>query len=300
MWWIIFPILAGAFVVYMYVMWIVKSHETFPNRVTPGGRYILEGRSYHVPSLPHMTYGANEKPELDRAVPMLSRTLLIDIRKLMVDSFDTLKESGVDFWVTGGTLIAAILWNQLSMCWDDDADCAVDFGDREYLWSPEFASLLDRRGLETFFLRGTSLNYATREGAAVRIRRKGTITPTLDLFFVHERPDGKYTKVNTWNHGQMTYAGKECWDDRSWVYPIRMVEVDGIMCPVGNEAEKMLDMQYGSEWKNYLKSPKPLTASHQWAFWVSSLVSAWRVGELSSETDPSKLTRAAFQRQKEI
>lgn len=281
--------LIGCFGVAVLASWILMSYGTFPNRVLPGGTYSVDGRTYRVPRLPHATYGTKQTPSLDRAVPMLSHKLLADLRALMIDTYATLEESGTEYWATGGTLIAALLWRYASLAWDDDADCAVNMKDRAYLWSSEFAALLAARGLETFYLRGASLEFATREGAAVRVRRRGTITPTLDIFFVHERPDGACAKVDSWRGAEFTYNRKETWDSVDWIYPLRRVQLDGFSCTIARRAEDMLTRQYGPKWSSALLSPKPLIATHQWAFWVSNLAHAWRRGEVSAATNKKRL-----------
>lgn len=278
----------------MYVVWIVMSYENFPHQIKPGGTYVNDGRTYEIPNLPHMVYGTEQEPSMDRPVPVLDLTLLKDLRQLIIDSFDTLRQAGVEFWVTGGSLISAVLWKSL-MCYDDDCDIATRWENREYLWSPEFAKLLDMAGLETFYLRGASLEFATREMGAVRVRRKGTVIPTLDIFFVKEREDGTWSKVNTWNNGTLTFNPGEVWDDESWLFPIQEVDVDGMKWPVGNKPREMLDRQYGQGWDKFIKSPKALTNSHKWAFWFTNHAGAWRVGEVSSEDDPARLTLRAYQ-----
>jgi len=288
MYWLIPCVLFGLFLVSMYVVWILTSHSNFPHLVMPGGRYEIDGRWYSVPRLPHKTYGSAQEPRLDRPVPMLHHDALRDLRALIADAFAVLDEARVEFWVTGGTLISAVLWKSL-MCYDDDCDVAVSWEDREYLWSPEFASMLASRDLETFYLRGASLTFATREMAAVRVRRRGTITPTLDIFFVREMEDGRWGKVNTWSRtgdvDSVTYSESEVWDGREWVFPLTRLTVDGMTWPVPAMARAMLDKQYGEDWIRYIQSPNPLTNSHWWAFWISNAAGAWRVGPVSDETD---------------
>ena len=289
MWlWLIPCVIIGTFIVSMYVNWILMSYSNFPNQIKPGGQYELDGKVYKIPDLPHMVYGTDQTPTKDRPVPMLSKDAIRDLRNVINDTFQTLEDANVEFWATGGTLISAVLWKTL-MCYDDDCDIAVNWEDREYLWSPEFAKLLDSRGLETFYLKGASLNFATREMAAVRVRRKNTFAPTVDIFFVKDRGDGTCGRVVTWSGEKLTYDNKEIWESKDWLFPIQKVNIDGRDWPIGNQPDKMLDKQYGKGWNEYIKSPNPLTNSHKWAFWISNTFKAWKIGSISKENDHTKL-----------
>lgn len=264
------------------VAWVVMSHQTFPNELLPGQTYMVGDRKYKVPNRLHRTYGTKVDPSYTRKMPMLDEQLLIELRELTISTFEALRASNTDFWVSGGTLISAELWGH-QMPYDDDCDVHADWNDREYLWSPEFGKVLEEYGLESFFLRGATLDSATREGAGVRVRKKGTITPTIDIFFVKEREDGKYIKVNSWNHGKLGYNHKEVWESRDWVYPIQWKDIDDMQWPVPNQPKKMLAKQYSDNVFNIMESPAPLTMSHQFVFKFTNLVKAWRVGEVSKK-----------------
>lgn len=293
-WWLPLVMLVGLTFVATYATWIIVSYTTFPNRVRPGGTYRVADHAYQVPALPHKTYQSPEPASLDRPVPMLNVGFLDRARTLALDTFQALDAAGVDYWLSGGTLIAAVLWKQINMPWDDDADIHVKMEDREYLWSREWATLVRRRcNLEVILLRGSTLGSAGREGACVRLRRRGTLTPTLDIFFVAERPsDRKWIKLDGWREGgtRPLYNAKERWDGRDWVYPLRRVTVDhGVTCTLPNQAEKMLDRQYGTGWSTVLKSPKPLLATHQFAFFITNLIGVWRVQQVLSDSVPTDL-----------
>lgn len=277
-WYFVLMIVFAAAVVVMAGIWVKMSYGSFPNTIMPGATYTVGERTYKAPLLPHKTYGrAHQEPRLDRPVPMLDEQVLVDLRKLSVDAFDSLRDADIEFWCTGGTLISAVLWKHF-MPYDDDIDCATHFKNAPYLYGPEFAKLLKTRGLESFFLRGCSEASATREGAAVRIRRRGTIFPTMDIFFVDQMEDGTWSRVSTWSDGgkHRTWAvPQEHWLDTDWLFPIREVEVDGMTWPIGNQPEKMLTQQYGDKWSTYIQSPEPLIKTHSFAFWVSDKANAW-------------------------
>lgn len=288
------PLCAVAAVISItFVAWVWVSYSTFPDRVRPGDAYMIGGVAYIVPYLPHMRYESSQTPRLDRPIPMLSHRLLTDVRFLMRDSFAAFRAAGLEFWATGGTLISALLWAPGLLPYDDDIDVAVQWRDREYTWSPQFATVLAAHGLETFFLRSASLQKASREGAALRVRRKGTKVPTLDMFYVRPRPDGKWSKVDSWDHGELSDNARETWES-DWLFPLRNVDMGDFTVPVGREAEKMLDKQYGPEWRSVIKSPDPMLRSHQFAFHITNLFNAWRVGTVIEGADLSALRAPDF------
>lgn len=260
----------------VFVSWVTVSYQTFPETVLPGETYMLDGRVQRVPRLPHTVYKSGKTPSLTSPVPKLSDKDLIDLRNLVINTHNALREAGVEFWISGGTGISAALWKQL-MCYDDDHDVHTMFDNREYLWSDAFAGLLEKHGLESFFLRGASLTYATREGAGVRVRKQGTQFPTVDIFFVKEFDDGTYRKIHSWNGTDLHTSDAETWPSKSHVFPVKTLEVDEMEWPAPNKLEELLDIQYSPAWKDAIKSPKPLTASHKWVFWFTNKVSAWSI-----------------------
>ena len=165
------------------ISWCVVSNDcTFDDKLLPGQKYSVGDRQYTVPKLPHKIWGSKQTATMDRPLPRLPEKVLTDLRSLIVDGFQTLRAANVPFWCTGGTLFSAVLWKHL-MPFDDDVDVSVLWDDRAYLWSPEFAAIADLNGLEIITFRGASLSFATREGAAIRLRKKKTIFPVMDIFF---------------------------------------------------------------------------------------------------------------------
>ena len=111
---LIIILLILAFVVMaVFVSWIKISYDTFPGNIKPGSEYTIGGRNYTTPDLPHMMYGSTEKPNKHRKIPILDEQLLVDLRKLIDDTFISMRTANVDYWATGGTLISAQLWKHL-------------------------------------------------------------------------------------------------------------------------------------------------------------------------------------------
>lgn len=279
------------------ISWILMSYQTFPRRAKPGGTFQVGDRTYRIPALRHKVWGSSQEPTMDREIPMLSEALLKSIRDLTIAIMDVLRRSRTPFWAAGGTLISAMLW-KANMCFDDDIDLGVDWRDRDYLWSPEFAQLLDEAGLEAFHFKWCSVSYVPSQNESMlRLRRKGTECPTCDLLFFRQRPeDGKWAKVDSWNDAKQVYtynAPDEIWEP-DWLYPLREVQVDGMWWPVPHKAEETLDVHYGTDWNKLIKSPNPLFKSHQWAFTITSLTRVWQVIEPRGPAEPHQLINPRF------
>jgi hypothetical protein len=260
------------------IWWVYGSYDTFPNRLTPGQEYTVGGRNYKVPNLPSTVYQTNLKPSINRSIPMLSRKSLIDLRKLIIDTFATLDDMDVKWWVTGGSLISAVLWKHL-MPFDDDADVSILFREKDKLWQPKFFEKLNERGLECFILRGVKRSTAlTHEGAALRTRRKGTTFPVVDIFFLDwDEKQERWAHVMSWINDKPKFDTKnEVWKE-DWLFPLQRVVIDDMEWNIPAKPELMLDKHYGPEWKTVIKSPQPLIRSHTWVFKFTNLVSAWKV-----------------------
>lgn len=291
--WVCFGLLIlGLFIL---LSWFVVANDyTFdgPCRLQPGGTYEVAGRTYRVPNLPHKVLGTEQKALLNRPLPKLPDSYLEQLRQLAQSAFQLFRTAQVPFWVTGGTLFSAHVWQHF-MPFDDDIDVSVFWEDRAYVWSAEFAQLASLAGLEVILLRGASLNLATREGGAVRLRLKQTYTPMLDIFFTQRQSDGRYAKIDSWWGDQANPNKKEVWAPE-WLLPLRDEEIDGFLWSLPQSPEALLKQQYGPNCLETIQSPNPLTKTHVWVTYFTNLVGAWRQVRPSPETDVSKLTNPRF------
>lgn len=290
--------MSGAFVLLFLVIfgmiillsWFVVSNDcTFDNNVKllPGKTYQVAGRTYPVPALPHKILGTTQTASLTRPIPKLPDDYLLRLKALGVQAFQLLRDAQVPFWVTGGTLFSAHVWQHF-MPFDDDIDISVQWEDRAYLWSPEFAKLALLAGLETIALRGSSLALATREGGGIRLRPKGEYTPMLDIFFTQKLDEGHYGKIDAWVGDKVSVNQKEVWD-RDWLFPLHETNVDGMVWPVPNQPEMMLKKQYGPKCLDSIQSPDTLVKTHKWVTYFTNIVGAWRRQTTSTENDRTKL-----------
>lgn len=269
---------------------VVACDGTFDNtcdKILPGQTYQANGRTYQVPNLPHKMLGTEQKATLDRPIPKLPDEYLARLRTLGSTAFQLLRQAQVPFWVTGGTLFSAHVWHHF-MPFDDDIDLSVLWEDRPYIWSPEFAKLASLSGLEVVTLRGSSLSLATREGGGVRLRLKGHYTPMLDIFFTQKIDETHYAKIDSWTGNTAHPNSKEIWND-DWLFPLRDVDVDGILWSVPHQPEFMLKKQYGPHCMESIQSPDPLVKTHVWVTYFTNYVGAWRIQPLSTKTHIDQL-----------
>ena len=279
-WWLIgFLVLSVTIVVAALLSWIIMSYQTFPKYETPGTTYQVGEETRTIPGLPHKRYGTKEEALLTRPVPLLAEADMLALDALIVSTLALMDQTNIPYWVTGGSLIAAMLWGY-PMCYDDDADLSVLLRDKSKLWTPEFIQAAQEMGLEVFVMRGVKRDYApTKDMSALRLRKKGTYHPVVDLFFLDwDEQQERWAHVNGWN-GEAVYFDQttEVWE-KDWLFPLQRKPMNnGQQWPIPAQPEKMLDKHYGPEWSKFIKSPSPLFKTHKWAFWISHNFSAWKV-----------------------
>jgi hypothetical protein len=232
------------------------------------------GRQQRIPLLPHKIWKSDQEPSLTRPVPILREQTLVDLRKLSIDVFEFMRLQQIEFCVGYGTLLSAVVWRQF-ISYDDDIDLWVDWSNRERFYTKEFQTALGAVGLERILLVGQGLDASEATAAIVRIRAKGTYFPTLDIMFTKENNDGRYGPVKSWVGDYVEFQMHQLFDDRSWMFPIQMRDVDGMQWPIPNKAEDILRRVYGDNVLTVMESPQPLIRSHKFAFWISSTFGVW-------------------------
>lgn len=266
------------FALVQVVIWITMSYKTFPIEAPPGGTFKIGEEVYTIPKLPHKRYGTNQVANYTRPVPVVPPETLKQLVDLTRDLFDVMRSTKVPFWATGGTAIGAVLWKSI-MCYDDDVDISILFSDKNKLWTTDFIQKLAQKDMEIIVMRGVTRDYApTREMSSLRVRRKNTDYPVIDIFFLDwDAVAQKWAHVDGWNKDQVWFDKKtEVWD-KDWMFPLREVEMNGIKTPVPNKVEKCLDKHYGPEWKTVVKSPSPMFKSHRWVHKFTNFFPVWKV-----------------------
>lgn len=266
--------------------WYTTSYSVFNRTVRPGGTYKVKGREYVLPDLPVVSRFEDMKnARKDVDVPILSETFLFELRQLMIQVTSTIDDLGKTYYISGGTLIGFATAFGGIIPWDDDCDLHVTWDQREFFFSNEFTDVCAQRGLEVIQLLGQGLQYAHREGAAVRVRPRGQTMPICDIFFVKQREkDGKWVKVDGWSHGgtsdeTITFNSKEVWDEND-LFPVQKQVLDGLLLSLPRHPEAVLKQQYGPTVGQVMVYTPPLL-SHQFPF-RSFVKYFWKKREPSS------------------
>lgn len=277
LWWQVLLLLGTLFffvVVGMVLTWAFVSEQNYGRYLRPGDSYTIGSRTYRLPQVPLYDQELNPLPY----VKILSQDFLQRQRRLLAQTHQLMKQLNISYFLSGGTLIGFTMPHLESMMpHDDDLDIHVSYKHRDYLWSKEFAKVCASMGLEALYLRVSTLQLATREGAAVRLRWKGQRMPVLDIFFEQQDPkDGLWKKIDSWGPRGVTYNKKECWhaDD---VFPLTLKQVDGLELSFPHRPQALLEKQYSKKVHERIVVPHRML-SHAFPYLVFGSA-IWRSGD---------------------
>ena len=247
------------FVIYGNTMiWRAFAVSSYTHRrILPGMVYKVDGNTYEVPAL-HM----------DGKGYLLKENIISTERMLIRKFIDIAQRFNIIVWMSGGTLLGFIRHGTV-IPWDDDCDFHTSFDNFKIIGSKEFQTELRKINLERIKVFTTSSSYASRIGAALRIRQIGTHYPVLDIFFVKHK-NNLVCKLDSWGKGKFTFNKKERWniDD---IYPIQTMEIDHIMVPLPNHPNAVLEQQYGHTVLTSMKA-RDRWFSHTYPFKMFSFI----------------------------
>jgi hypothetical protein len=213
-------------------------------------------------------------PELEKieGKPLALKPEVIENLRLILCKADKLlTKLGIEYHVTGGTLLGVVRHQAVPMPFDDDVDICVDWEHRAFLFSADFSQAAAEVGLDTRYLAGNNVQRADVNGAAVRLQLSGTKThETCDIFFWKKEDDGTVCKVDSWLNAQHILNSKERFEYKD-VYPRHRAIVDDMSILLPNNPQALLVKQYG---KDVLTTARvrPKMMSHAFPFLFGKLV----------------------------
>lgn len=219
------------FLIINLVNWWHVSRQHYVKRIYPGDTYTVQNKMYKVPNL-----------KLNGNAMILNEKFVIAQKDLLKATTEMLDHFKLEYWISGGTLLG-FERHKTIIPWDDDCDLHTHWTNRSYMFSRDFSNDVKQFGLEVIFLRGSSIKYASREGAAVRIRKEGTITPIVDIFFVIQDKE-YFAKVDKWKNGEPKASKKERWS-MDELFPLERKNVDDMTLVFPQKPVDVLKQQYG-------------------------------------------------------
>lgn len=155
---------------------------------------------------------------------------------------DTLKEAGIEAWLYAGSLLGAVR-DGAFISWDNDLDLCI-IADEEFDWS-RLEIALNRVGFQRvreFRCDGTITEQAYSFGASHFdiFAMKPTGDDTARVCIYMKRDDEWYKSRDQWT---VMYL------DTFRPYGRREIEIEGCLLPVPDNAEQLLEMQYGPGWR---------------------------------------------------
>jgi hypothetical protein len=234
----VFGILIGVsiflFLLVNLAIWFVVSQKMYTGSVHPGDIYKIGDTSYRVPDL-----------VLKGSGRFLQESYLLKQRNLLKNVSKAFRRLKIKHWVSGGTLLGFTRHGTF-IPWDDDCDIHTIFENRKYMYSQQFTEDLKAFNLEPIYLVGSSADIATREGAAVRVRKISSTVPICDVFFVEECEREVYKKVDAWKGLHLKFSRKEIWN-KDQIFPLKHKNVDGLNLVFPNKPVEVLQQQYGKK-----------------------------------------------------
>ena len=255
----IFLILSFVFLFSMLIAWFVISDSVYSGKsIVPGEQYELANRTYVLPA--HL--------RVEGEIYLLKDDFVLSLRKLIVKVSYVLDKMGVEYWLTGGSLLGAVRHNAIPMCTDDDIDMGIHVKDKERLFSAEFTNECALVDLNTLYFFNNDENVADKIGAAVRVQLdSGPFykTCTCDLFFYEtDKIEQKIYKLDGWDGDETVRSTKEIHNINT-MFPLQHLNVDGIDVNIPKQPKTVLITQYGNDVLEVVKT-RPRLVCHQLPF----------------------------------
>lgn len=184
--------------------------------------------------------------------------ILIVIRNMLKDVDRLFNDSGIVYWMDGGTLLGAVRHQDI-IPWDDDADLALLAQDEQKLLGLKHKLYQLGYGLGTFWggykiypLNGVDIKYQNRNWkwseSSKDIEDSETFDykyPFIDIFFVNKDADGKYHFSNP----KVRRTWPNYYHETKDLFPLKRYKFNNFTLTGPNDPLPYLDRSYGKDWK---------------------------------------------------
>jgi hypothetical protein len=261
--WLICLLVLGFLATTLVGWWRHVSQRHYSSYLHPGDKYqVGQQGAFRVYTLPDLPMEPGMVQRLEPEFIDHQETLLGSATELL----DTL---GIDSWLNGATL-QSFERQGCTMPADDSLSLGVAWEHRERLWGDAFARDAHARGLEVIFLRGATLNLATNEGAAVRLRHAGVPAPVLHIGFhkqIHTPdtapPDERWYRVTGWWGDEHALDQNDICED-GWLFPTqtKTYAPSNLTLRVPATPLRVLQQQFGDNALTHMEASSPWLSHH--------------------------------------
>ena len=223
-------------------LWVYISQSHFTSEeLIPGCTYQVAGREYTFPNV-----------DIHGKVFRLKDVYIESLRDILTRLRAVFEQHGIDYWLTGGTLLGSVRHTSIPMPFDDDMDIAVLYEHKRFLYSKAFAASAEAHGLKAIYFVGNNEQTSNKIGSAVRVQLLGSGDKhaTCDIFFWSQEA-GQVIKLDGWHKDKKKYSNVEIFPASDVFTLQKNANVDGLTVNLPRHPVSVLEKQYG---------PKALTS----------------------------------------
>ena len=239
--------LISIFVIVYVCIFLAFTKESSKNRtnvlIKPNLQYKIGEREYKVPDLP-----------VKGTAFLLEEQFLLLMREMYERVDKAFEECKIEYWISGGTLVG-FQRHKTFLPWDDDLDAHTHEKHKKFMFTPEFRNTLNKHGLETLFMLGSTEDFSYYKGG-LRIKMLEHLNPVMDIFFVTDVSDNKISKIENWVGDDFMLNFNETWQKED-IYPIKNETIDGLPIKLPNNPHNVLAKQYSPNYGDEIHCGHP-------------------------------------------